>query len=175
MLPFAYLIAALVLSPSAMAASVALGPDGLASPERGEPYYVWLVVGSPEGPGMAEPTDDCGAGSRPALLAAPGAIAADVAAWDPFSNFGGGTWFPTCVSGTALECDGSAGTPCTPAPVPMKAYVAYDVTTGRYYLELDSAALPGMPSPASLALTGTTGMGLLMDCVGCPPPVCCDH
>lgn len=175
MLHLAAVLVALVLAPGAFGHSVAVGPDGFADPIRGEPYYVWLVVGPPEAPSGAGSSDNCGAGSRPALLASAMDVANDIAAWDPMANFGGGTWFPTCVSGSVLECDSSAGVPCMPMNAPTKTYVAYDVTTGRYYLQLDANALPGMPMAATIAITGSTGVGMLMDCVGCPPPVCCDN
>lgn len=175
MLPFAMVLAVLLASPVGAGASIAVGPDGIVDPMRGEPYYVWLIVRSPEAPGAGSAEDDCGAGSRPALIASANSIVGDFAAWDPMTDFGGGTWFPTCVAGTT-ECEPSTGMPCFPLRVPIKAYAAYDVTTGRYYLELGSDAFPGFtPAASTIALTGSTGAGILMDCVGCGPPVCCDN
>lgn len=172
--PATLMLLSLALAPLASADGVAVGPNGLADPLRGEPYYVWIVPGSPEAPHAARPADDCGAGARPALVATARGLAGDIAAWDPMQDFGGGTWFPTCLAGTT-DCDASMGTPCFPLRAPVKAYVAYDATTGRYYLELASDAVPGQPAAAAIALTGSTGVGLLMDCVGCPPPGCCDN
>lgn len=168
------LLLSLLLVPTALADGIAVGPRGFVDPMRGEPYYVWIRPTGPETPHSAQPGDDCGAGSRPALVASARGIAGDVASWDPLQDFGGGRWFPTCVAGT-LGCDASMGMPCLPVNAPAKVYVAYDVTTGRYYLELGSDAIPGFatPSAATIAFTGSTGVGLLMDCVGCPPPACC--
>lgn len=165
----------LVLVPLASAEGLAVGPDGLADPTRDEHYYVWVVPSSPSTPTIAKPTDDCAGGARPGATATALGIAEDLAAWDPMTDFGAGTWAPTCVSASTQSC-GSSGTPCiSPGGASPNAHAAYNVSSGRYYVEITGTPIPGAPSAQSLAFTGTTGVGLFFDCVGCTPPVCCDN
>lgn len=161
---------ALVLVPSAVAEGVAVGPDGLADPRRGDHYYVWVVPSMPEAPRAADATRDCAAGARPDAATSAFTMVGGLRAWDPMSDFGAGSWAPTCLSATTPACP-AAGMSC-PVPVPS-AHASYDVGAGRYYLEASGAPIPAGHAAQTTAFSGTTGAGLFFDCVGCPPPVCC--
>lgn len=171
--PAAALLVSLVLVPAAVAEGIAVGPAGIVDPAR-QPYYVWIVSSAPEAPQPGGVANDCAAGARMGFIASARALAEDLASWDPRASFGGGSWFPTCVSG-GTGCEPS-GLPCPPFALPWDAYVSYNFATGRYYVELSGGSGFGIAAPAgtwSYTMTGTTGAGVLMDCLNCTPPVCC--
>jgi hypothetical protein len=150
---------------------VAVGPDGLEG--SSDPYYLRVVVSDPEPPRGGDPTaDDCAYGARPSglgdyeasLLAGLAPIVADPQGFHTFAPL-----FPTCVA-TPGSC-----------PVGLCPYASYNVATGQYYVEtFDPGAALVLDLPGHHAVhtgdgkvTGTTGVGVMADCVECPPPACC--
>ncbi|HUR67649.1 MAG TPA: hypothetical protein VM370_00255 [Candidatus Thermoplasmatota archaeon] len=147
---------------------VAIGPDGLA--QEGEPYYLRADPSAPDAPRSATKDDDCGYNGNGTPRTGPqrlaGKLAGDIQAWDPLAEPRISGWFPTCLATTV-----------TPGSIPAQAYVAYDVETGRYYVEATTPIpLNELPIPlfftaqTTSAMTGTTGVGLMADCELCPPP-----
>lgn len=176
-LPRIVLILALVVilaMPSVAAtpiATVAVGPGGVSNTTN-RPYYWAANVSEPEGPGAASPADDCGRPLPPPNGEDPpeeprdpnlSAHLARLAAWNPQEEPRISGWYPRCIVF-------SLGT----SPVGT-IYLAYNVDTGRYYVDAETSLAAAIPIPmgfsmAGMAMTGTTGAGSSADCVGCPPP-----
>lgn len=142
-----------------------VGPDGIV--DSSSPYYILINLSSPEAPSRAGKDADCAGASRPGgpseavqrlVPAAPDTLPTTLT-----------PYVPKCVAmPVRAPCMNGA---CT------AAYVAYNVETGRYYVEpgvgLPLAFRLGLPAGAhstSEGYSGTTGVGVLTDCVGCPPP-----
>ena len=144
------------------AATVAYTPDGVTT-EDAERYYLKATLSRPEGPQRDEAHgNDCAEPERPrgetdaALRVAKPLLRIDPSS-GTFSD-----WFPTCAAVPV----GVLGFPA--------AYASYNVSTGRYYVEGPPIVplLAATPA-ASMGYTGTTGLAVEADCVGCPPPTCC--
>lgn len=175
----ALVLVAIVALPTASAAqpgaSVKVTPPPFEG-QQGDPYYLWANLTQPQLPRGANADDSCWKdaerpppGPDDALLQ----LAADIAAWDPLQETRLSGWFPECI---ATQIASSSAT----------TRVAYDVTTGRYYLFLDQGVVSGggLPTNAPIPLplgfffqvavietTGTTGVSMVTDCEQCPPPV----
>lgn len=155
-------------------ASVAVGPEGPA--QDGEPYYARVALAPPEGPAAGTADQDCASDRRPRGFERLAALANAIAAWDPTQEFRVSGWFPTCVAATVSPCAGPT-TEC-PAPSGPLAYASYDLTTGRYFVQVPvrDTGLPirldgASPQTAqSIILTGTTGVAIVTDCEACPTP-----
>lgn len=172
--PALALVLALVLMGTATAdpqATTTIGPDG--------GYWLKVTVSPPEAPheSKAPDRDDCAAGARPATTREGIQRVVDPAAnaGIPFVSTGSTAPFlPRCVATPVNSCvPGVAlpGAPCEP-----RAYLAYDVAQGRYYviLPVTLSTAPFAPNANSLdgtAITGRTGVGAEGDCESCPPPV----
>lgn len=172
------IIALILVVPSALAAplaTVGVAPGGEVVRDDTKPYYLLATASEPEGPRRAQHEDDCaydanapsdnGSAADDAALELVGAIAGWNALHDPRLS----TWYPTCISAGFAASNAPAATNSG-----IDGYAAYDVTTGRYYLDSDNSAsvpLPAAPTVRVLVLmTGTIGVGSQADCEGCPPP-----
>lgn len=179
----AVLFAALVLSlalPGAAAlpipggvrpsASLALGPDGLADPTRGDPYYLWLTAQPPTPPHPSDgKLEDCSPTERPAPVEAARGIVEPILLWKPLANVAFSGWFPQCIAAElSAVCAPSSALVNGCLPLPGKFYASYDVTDGSYFVSAS------VPTPLGLKPTaqygGSSGVGMRADCLACPQP-----
>ena len=177
------LVLALLLVPGASAAAIPFTSVKLAPPEDGQvgdPYYLWVNLTQAQSPRPAKPTDDCWRDDvrpPPSPDGVAQGLAADLASWSPLEEFSFSHWFPTCVA-TEVRQEGASADDGT------RARASYDVSTGRYFVEAEAPVPGGLPTgplpigfsfttATGVLLTGTTGVTMVADCEGCPPPTCC--
>lgn len=178
------ILALLAASPASSAlaglpGSIAVGPDGIVDPAK-EPYFVWISRGTPEIHSPGGPEDDCGQGNgRQDPRGTLEGIVAPIPTWDPTEYLSLNKITPQCV---ATQIRVPCAVPTCPPPLPARAYAAYDVGTGRFYVE--AATDPrGLANPLGLTLLpatqnaeqgfsigGNSGMRVLTDCEACPTP-----
>lgn len=167
MLRIALAACVLILTlPTALAdpiATVAVGPGPTVRTDKAEPYYFAADISAPEPPRPGQrPFDDCAYRPPPQPgERQPPPDDAESTLWkflawaqDPNGSFA--DWFPTC-----LVVEVSAG---------VGAYLSYNVSTGRYYVEFTPLLAPAGLHAAETSVSGTSGAGVTADCIGCPSP-----